>query len=145
MKNVDELRIRIPAGNAGSEGNTMERKVTIVLGASEKEGRYSNMAVRSLVSKGIPVIAIGNRKGKIGGVEISTRLPEPEGLSVDTITLYLNAVNQRGYYDFILAVAPDRIIFNPGAENPVLEKMAANAGIETLEACTLVMLSTGQY
>jgi hypothetical protein len=40
---------------------------------------------------------------------------------------------------------PKRIIFNPGAENAELEKLATDNGIKPMEACTLVLLSTGQY
>ena len=64
---------------------------------------------------------------------------------VDTVTLYLNAQNQKQYYDYILGLHPKRIIFNPGAENEELEKLAKEQGIKPMEACTLVMLSTGQY
>ena len=64
---------------------------------------------------------------------------------IDTVTLYLNPTNQKPYYDYILSLKPRRIIFNPGAENEELELMAKNNGIKTLEACTLVMLSTSQY
>ena len=68
---------------------------------------------------------------------------EEEG--VDTVTLYLNPQNQKEYYDYILKLKPKRIIFNPGTENPELMRMAREQGVEPVEACTLVMLSTGQY
>jgi uncharacterized protein len=61
------------------------------------------------------------------------------------VTLYLNPANQKEYYDYILSLNPKRIIFNPGAENPELEALAVANGIEPVEACTLVLLSTGQY
>ena len=63
----------------------------------------------------------------------------------DTVTLYLGATAQTEYFDQILALKPRRIIFNPGTENPVLVALAAKNGVETLEACTLVLLKTGQY
>ena len=47
--------------------------------------------------------------------------------------------------NYILKQKPKRIIFNPGTENPELEKLAKDNQIEVLEACTLVLLSTGQY
>jgi len=65
--------------------------------------------------------------------------------NIDTVTLYLNPRHQRDYYDYILSLHPQRIIFNPGAENDELAEMAKEKGIKTLEACTLVMLSTNQY
>ncbi len=121
----------------------MQPKKTLVLGASENPSRYSYLALNRLKSHGHPVIAIGKKKGKVSGVDIQTdKVPEQD---VDTITLYLNAANQRSYYDYILSLHPKRIIFNPGAENHELVELATQNGINTLEACTLVMLSTGQY
>jgi len=119
------------------------KKKTLVLGASENPNRYSNMAVKKLSSHGHPVVAIGRRAGKIDGIIISNeRLPQTD---IDTVTLYLNPTNQVPYYDYILSLNPKRIIFNPGTENEELDKLAKKNGIETKEACTLVMLSTNQY
>jgi predicted CoA-binding protein len=64
---------------------------------------------------------------------------------IDTVTLYLNLQHQQEYHDYILSLNPKRIIFNPGAENDALASLAKEKGIKTLEACTLVMLSTNQY
>jgi predicted CoA-binding protein len=61
------------------------------------------------------------------------------------VTLYLNPMNQKEYYDYILSLKPRRIIFNPGAENDELAQMATSKGIQSVEACTLVMLATNQY
>ncbi len=120
----------------------MEKK-TMIIGASAKEERYSNMAVKKLTAYKHPVIALGSRKGKINDVIITTEKPQVN--DINTISLYLNADNQENYHEYILSLKPKRIIFNPGAENPVLAKLAADEGIQTVEACTLVMLSTGQY
>jgi uncharacterized protein len=119
------------------------KKKTIVLGASENNERYSNIAVRKLVAHNHPVIAIGRKASVIGNTAIVVELlPQTD---VDTITLYLNAANQKKYYDYILSLKPKRIIFNPGAENDELEELARENGIVAIEACTLVMLSTNQY
>lgn len=116
---------------------------TLVLGASENPARYSNLALKRLRSANYPVVAIGRKSGQVGDVEILKQKDPVEG--VDTITLYLNPANQKEYYDFILSLKPRRIIFNPGTENPELEQLAIENNIEPIEACTLVMLSTGQY
>lgn len=121
----------------------VENKKTLVLGASENTNRYSNKAVRALQAHGYEVVAIGSRRGHIDGTEIITSLPELE--DIHTVTLYLNPENQKSYYDYIIKLKPKRMIFNPGTENEELERKAAMTGINTLEACTLVMLSTGQY
>ena len=77
---------------------------------------------------------------------LQTRHKEKKSFeNVDTITLYLNPMHQKQYYDYIVSLKPKRIIFNPGTENEEFEKMAEKKGIEALEACTLVMLRSGQY
>jgi predicted CoA-binding protein len=116
---------------------------TLVLGASENPERYSNMAIRKLRSKGYEVIAIGKIPGKVDNVEIQNQQVKSD--EVETVTLYLNPAHQKPYYDYIVSLKPKRIIFNPGAENEELERIAFQEGIDILEACTLVMLSTGQY
>ncbi|MEO5674003.1 MAG: CoA-binding protein [Chitinophagales bacterium] len=120
-----------------------EIKTTVVFGASENPARYANLAVKKLKSFGYSVIPIGLREGKIDGIPI--KVGKPEISNVDTITLYLNSSRQKEYYDYILNLKPRRIIFNPGAENEELEKIARENRIETMEACTLVLLSTGQF
>lgn len=118
-------------------------KTTVVLGASANPARYSNMAINRLRAHGHPVIAIGKRSAKVGDTTVETTETKVE--NPDTVTLYLNPDNQKPYYEYIMELKPKRIIFNPGTENEELETMARKAGIETMEACTLVMLSTGQY
>ncbi len=118
-------------------------KTTLVIGASTKPERYSNMAVKLLRLHGHPVIAIGLREGTIGDVKIVTDKPQIENLH--TITLYLNPKRQKEYYEYILSLSPQRIIFNPGTENRELMQMARKKGIETVENCTLVMLNSGLF
>ncbi|MBK9526102.1 MAG: CoA-binding protein [Bacteroidetes bacterium] len=119
------------------------KKYTLVIGASENPERYSNKAVRALLRHGHAVYAIGLRTGSINGVPIQKGQPALK--DVDTITVYLSAKNQEAVMDYLLSLFPRRIIFNPGAENPVLEKRALEKGIVVEEACTLVLLSTGQF
>ncbi len=121
----------------------MANKKTLVLGASPNPERYSHLAIKRLTANQHPVVAIGKRKGNVDNVEIDTQQKPIEG--IDTVTLYLNANNQKQYYDYILSLNPKRIIFNPGAENDELNDLAATKGIKTMEACTLVLLSTKQY
>jgi len=118
-------------------------KLTVVIGASENPQRYSFLAVSRLRANGHPVIAIGKRAGQIGDTPIITEHPDLTG--VDTVTLYLNPTLQQEYYDYIFSLRPNRIIFNPGTENTELIKLATERGIKAQEACTLVLLSTGQY
>lgn len=121
----------------------MNKKKTMVLGASTNPDRYSFKTINNLRRKGYEVVAIGNRIGRVNDVDIVKEKIPVEGL--DTVTLYLNANNQKEYYDYILSLQPKRIIFNPGAENAEFNKLACGKGINTKNACTLVMLNTGQY
>jgi predicted CoA-binding protein len=121
----------------------MENSKTLVLGASVNPERYSNRAIRSLRNHGHNVYAIGLRDGTVNDVKIEKGKPQYN--DVDTVTLYMSQRNQEQFYDYILSLHPRRIIYNPGAENPDLEKLAEENNIENLEACTLVLLATGQY
>jgi uncharacterized protein len=118
-------------------------KKTLVLGASENSERYSNMAIKKLLAYGHEVVAIGKREGKVENVEIVKSKPQFE--NIDTVTMYMSAKNQKEYEEYVLSLQPKRIIFNPGAENDELSEKAAAHGINPIEACTLVMLSTEQY
>lgn len=120
-----------------------ELKKTLVIGASPNPDRYSNLAVKRLRMRGHPVVAVGVKEGSIADVDIQKGQPAEN--EIDTVTMYLNPLRQKEYYDYILALKPKRIIFNPGAENSELEELANKNNIEPIEACTLVMLSTGQY
>jgi predicted CoA-binding protein len=118
-------------------------KKTLVLGASDNPARYSYRAVHQLKRHGHEVVPVGIRKGQVAGLAIHT--DRPVDADVDTVTLYVGPQNQPAWYDYILDLKPNRIIFNPGTENPELEKLAQERGIRTEETCTLVLLSIGQY
>ncbi|MGB1318426.1 MAG: CoA-binding protein [Flavobacteriales bacterium] len=121
----------------------MESKKTLVVGASLKPNRYSNQAVNRLTQNNHPVFAYGLRNGAIGNVEVSKQWPTDE--TFDTLTLYLNPQRQEAFYQPILDLNPKRVIFNPGTENQEFQKQLADAGVEVEVACTLVMLSIGNY
>lgn len=120
-----------------------EKKKTLVLGASDNPARYSFLAIQRLRNYGYPVVAVGRKLTRVADIEIEKEKKEFDG--IDTVTLYLNPQNQREYYDYILSLKPKRIIFNPGAENTELASLARKNNIQPIEACTLVLLSTGQY
>lgn len=118
-------------------------KKTLVLGASLKADRYSNIAIDRLRQQNHEVVAFGLKKGEVNDVSIDTELLDYE--DVDTITLYLNPKHQEAYYDYILDLKPKRVIFNPGTENPELYKILKDNNVEFEVACTLVLLATDQY
>lgn len=116
---------------------------TLVIGASTKTERYSNIAVTDLRARGYETVALGLRKGKIADVEITTEQVKYD--DIHTVTVYVGADRLGPSEDYLLSLKPERIIFNPGAENPAFAKRVKEAGIEVIQACTLVMLSTGQF
>jgi len=118
-------------------------KKTLVLGASIKPDRYGNIATKRLKLYNHEVVPVGNRAGEIEGIPILLGKPDVE--DIDTITLYLNPKRQEEFYSYIIGLNPNRIIFNPGTENPELVKLAKENGIVTEIACTLVLLSVGEY
>lgn len=118
-------------------------KTTLVFGASLNPVRYAHMAVKKLRAHDHDVKAFGIRPGMIEDVEIETNFLKHE--NIDTLTLYLNPKRQVEYYNDILSLKPRRVIFNPGTENSEFEKILVSHGVLVEEACTLVLLSTGQY
>jgi predicted CoA-binding protein len=118
-------------------------KKTLVLGASPNPARYGFLATKMLTEYKHEVVPFGIKKGNINGLEIVNELPHDTDF--DTVTLYLGPANQVEYYDYLVGLKPKRVVFNPGTENPELEKKLLRSGIQPLEACTLVLLRTGQY
>jgi len=122
----------------------LSEKVTLVLGASPNPDRVSYEAVKILIYRNIPVIAVGRREFDMGDIKILAGKPEIKE-KIHTVTLYLSAANQVDFYDYILSLEPERIIFNPGTLNPELADLATINGIKVVEACMLVMLKTGEF
>ena len=121
-------------------------KPTLVVGFSEKTGRYSFIAYRLLKIHGHPVYLMNNRGGLYEGIKISKSFPKNLNPGdIHTITLYMNPQNQESYLEKFIKLKPARIIFNPGTENPKLEDLCRQNGIEPVVGCTLVLLKTGQF
>lgn len=120
-------------------------KKTVIIGASVNPSRYAYMAAEMLSSYGHEIVPIGLHSGELFGKPMLPLKERPSVSNVDTVTLYMNPVNQQPWMDYILSLKPKRIIFNPGTENAELEIRARRAGIEVVHGCTLVMLRTNQY
>jgi predicted CoA-binding protein len=116
---------------------------TLVLGASTNQKRYSFKAIERLQKYGHEVVAIGGRVGNIGNITITT--DKLLFLDIHTIAMYLSPDRQKEYYDYIISLKPNRIIFNPGTENPLFAKKAKENGIKTYNSCVLVMLTQNKY
>ena len=118
-------------------------KKTLVIGASSNPSRYSFLAAQMLKSNGHPILLIGRKSGFAVGEEI--HLEKIKWNDVDTVTLYINPLHQPDYYDYIISLNPKRVIFNPGTENSQFKHILISKNIVPIEACTLVLLSIGQY
>ena len=118
-------------------------KKTLVFGASLKPNRYSNYAIQRLVVNKMDVVAFGLKKGIVEAVKIDTELLPYK--NIHTVTLYLNPERQKAYYKYIVSLNPERVIFNPGTENPEFYEILKDNAIDFEVACTLVLLTTNQY
>lgn len=118
-------------------------KKTLVIGASDKPNRYSNLALKFLKKHDYQAVGIGRKEFKIEEFQVYDKQILLE--NIDTVTVYLNPKNQEEYKDYILELNPKRVIFNPGAENKDFQNLLERNNIKCLNACTLVLLQTGQY
>ena len=116
---------------------------TLVLGASTNIQRYSNIAIKKLLLNKIDVKAIGVKTGAVENILIEKDLVKFK--NIHTVSLYINKLRQKEYYDYIISLKPKRVIFNPGTENPDFYRILKSNHISYFEACTLVLLSTNQY
>ena len=120
-------------------------KKTVVIGASPKSSRYSNLVCHMLHNAGIEFVPVGIKNGEILEKSIKNINDNPVIENVHTVTIYLSPKNQKNWYGYILSLNPKRLIFNPGAENTELGGLAKNQGVEVEYACNLVLIQTGQF
>lgn len=114
------------------------------VGASNNPDRYSHQAVRLLLDKGHNPYPVHPGLDTVAGLAAYKAVSEIP-TKIDTVTIYLAARNQGQLADDILKSKTTRVIFNPGTENPALAMRLREAGLEAVEACTLVMLKNGQF
>lgn len=127
------------------EAEPKAMKKTVILGATTNPTRYAYVAAEMFHERNLPFVPVGIKKGEVFGNQILDLKEKPEIKDVHTVTLYIGPDNQREWYDYILSLKPQRIIFNPGTENPELIRLAKEKGVEACIACNLVLLSTGQF
>lgn len=118
---------------------------TVIIGATPNPSRYAYTAAQFLRAKNHEFVPVGIKKGEVQGKPILQIADKPDIKDVHTVTMYVGAPRQEGWYDYILSLKPKRIIFNPGSENPEFANLAESKGVEVVEGCTLVMLRTNQF
>ncbi len=122
----------------------MLNKNVVILGASAKAERYSNRAHKMLREYDYKVFPVARMAGDILGVPAITDLSDIEA-SIDTVTIYVRPAILAKLIDKVLEMRPRRVIFNPGAESEELAEKLKSADIVVTEACTMVLLRTGQF
>ncbi len=123
--------------------NKSSTPITLVIGASENPERYSYKAITQLLKHKHTVVALSNKAGNVHDVAFQTGLPKLK--NIHTVTLYVGPKNQSIYFDYIVSLKPQRVLFNPGTENEIFYALLQQNNIAYQEACTLVMLSIGVY
>lgn len=119
-------------------------ETVVVLGASNKPDRYANMAQKLLLQHGHRVIPVHPLLQQIDGVPVHASLDQIRE-PIDTVTMYVGPDRSAALADALVALKPKRVIFNPGSESDLLEQRLRAAGIAYEQACTLVLLNTGQF
>jgi len=122
----------------------MPNTTVAILGASEKEDRYANKAQLRLLKHGYTVLPISPSSKTIMGVPAVQKISDIQQ-PIDTVTLYVGPKILAQQITDLVKLKPRRVIFNPGTEDAALQKQLEDAGIHTVEACTLVLLSTDQF
>lgn len=122
----------------------MNKETVVIIGASNNPERYSHRALLLLRKHGLEVVPVHPKLAEIEGIPVVADVSLIAG-PVDTVTMYVGAAISSGLQDKLIALKPRRIIFNPGAENASLADALQKAGIACEEACTLVLLNTGQF
>ncbi|MBN8650253.1 MAG: CoA-binding protein [Cytophagales bacterium] len=120
-------------------------KKTVIIGATTNPSRYAYLAAEMLTEYNHEIVPVGIKSGVVLGKEILPIQSHPFIQDVDTITLYIGPQHQPEHYEYLLSLKPKRVIFNPGTENPEFEKQVEESGSEAWQACTLVLLRSGQY
>jgi uncharacterized protein len=134
-----------PSSHSHQTSSNQLTNATLVVGASTQPWRYAFQAIHTLRQHGHQVYAYGKHAGHVAEVPIHTDRTQIPANEIDTVTLYVNPRRQHDLYDWLVALKPRRVIFNPGSENPELIPLLREHDIEPIGACTLVMLGTGQY
>ncbi len=121
----------------------MKKQKVAILGASDNPERYSYKAFKMLLEHGHEVLLVSPKLAELEGHKVFANLSEVG--SVDTLTMYVSEKISSSMIDEILSFKPGRVIFNPGSENQELMEKLKSKGVEVEPACTLVLLSTGQF
>jgi predicted CoA-binding protein len=121
----------------------MKNQTVLVLGATDNTNLTSYSAIKLMMHRGLHVMALGPKKTRIDQIAITD---EPAAIKqADVVSIFLSAKKQRKYYDYILSLKPEKLVFNPGTENPELEFLAQKNQIQIIKGCTIALLANGLW
>lgn len=124
--------------------NEMKKK-TAIIGATNDSSKYAYLAAQMLMEYGHPIVPLSIHGGDVMGEQIQDLKQKSHFPDIHTVTMYINPKHQKEWMEYILSLQPKRVIFNPGAENQLFIDQLEKTGTKAVEACTLVMLRTGQF
>jgi uncharacterized protein len=115
-----------------------------IIGASDNHDRYSYLALKELQKNGHEVLLVSPKLSEIDNIPVSSNINDLQKV-VDVVTMYVNPKISSSMGQDLINLAPKSVIFNPGTENSDLQDQLSKAGINCVEACTLVLLKTKQF
>lgn len=119
-------------------------EIVAIIGASDRKDRYAYLAMKSLLQKGHDIRLVNPLKEQIEDFKCYKSLSDIKE-KIHTVTLYVNPQRFKDHIDDVIRIRPARVIMNPGTEDDAAQEILEKAGIEVSRACTLVLLSTGQF
>lgn len=120
----------------------------LVIGAHNDPTKFANKAIKLLEAHGHQAIAVNPNFKDVMGKRCYASAGEwarESGLHADTVTLYVRPELSNNIIEEIVELKPNRVIFNPGTENPKLQAALKLAKIPYVEDCTLVMLNSNSF
>lgn len=112
------------------------------MGASTNPERPSNRCVRTYLDAGWTVWPVHPAGHAVHGAPGFRSLRELPGRP-EIVSMYVNPRDAVALLDDIVAVAPDWLWLNPGADGEPMASAARARGLHVVEACNLVGLSLG--
>ena len=117
----------------------MSEPTVAVLGASQDRRKFGNKAVRAYLDSGFTVLPVNPREATIEGL---TAYPNLDVITVplDYVSLYVPPAVGLQLLLAIAAKSPKEVWLNPGSESDELIEAAADLGLRTITACSIVAL-----
>ena len=111
-----------------------------ILGASAERNKFSNKSVRAHVQQGYTVYPVNPKGGEIEGLPVYKSLAEIPPGNLDRISVYLPPAVGMKVLPEIIARGTDELWLNPGADSDELIAVAQAAGLNVIQACSIVDL-----